>query len=84
MIERIDQILTKKIKIDQIHLVVSVGSLTFAEKMSNPAFMSVVFEGDRRELRSLYGKMNVNSLSQKASNTILCINGRMVYQCQKD
>lgn len=27
------------------------------EKMSNPAFMSVCFEGDRRELRSLYGKM---------------------------
>ena len=25
--------------------------------MSNPAFMSVVFEGDKRELRSLYGKM---------------------------
>ena len=25
--------------------------------MSNPAFMSVCFEGDRRELRSLYGKM---------------------------
>ena len=25
--------------------------------MSNPAFMSVCFEGERRELRSLYGKM---------------------------
>lgn len=25
--------------------------------MSNPAFMSVVFEGERRELKSLYGKM---------------------------
>ena len=25
--------------------------------MSNPAFMSVCFEGDRRELKSLYGKM---------------------------
>ena len=33
------------------------GSPTFAEKMSNPAFMSVVFEGDKREVRSLYGKM---------------------------
>lgn len=35
----------------------SAGSPTFAEKMSNPAFMSVVFEGERKELRSLYGKM---------------------------
>jgi hypothetical protein len=25
--------------------------------MSNPAFMSVCFEGEQRELRSLYGKM---------------------------
>ena len=25
--------------------------------MSNPAFMSVCFEGEKRELRSLYGKM---------------------------
>lgn len=25
--------------------------------MSNPAFMSVIFEGEKRELRSLYGKM---------------------------
>lgn len=25
--------------------------------MSNPAFMSVCFEGDKRELKSLYGKM---------------------------
>lgn len=50
MIVRIDQILTKKIKIDQKGLVVSVGSPNFAQKvMSNPAFMSVVFEGDRRE-----------------------------------
>lgn len=33
-------------------------SPTFAEKkMSNPAFMSVYFEGERRELKSLYGKM---------------------------
>ena len=32
-------------------------SPTFAEKMSNPAFMSVCFEGERRELKSLYGKM---------------------------
>lgn len=35
----------------------SMGSPTFVEKMSNPAFMSVCFEGKRRELRSLYGKM---------------------------
>lgn len=35
----------------------SARSPTFAEKMSNPAFMSVCFEGERRELRSLYGKM---------------------------
>ena len=53
----IDQNLTKKIKIDQIHLSVPTGSATFAEKMSNPAFMDVVLEGDKRELRSLYGKM---------------------------
>ena len=33
------------------------GSSTFAEKMSNPAFMSVCIVGDRREMRSLYGKM---------------------------
>jgi len=25
--------------------------------MSNPAFMSVIFEGQRKELKSLYGKM---------------------------
>lgn len=40
---------------------VSEGSAIFAPKnetsMSNPAFTSVVFEGDRRQLRSLYGKM---------------------------
>ena len=35
----------------------SAGSPTFVEKMSNPAFMSVCFEGEQRELRSLYGKM---------------------------
>ena len=32
-------------------------SPTFVPKMSNPAFMSVCFEGERRELKSLYGKM---------------------------
>ena len=35
----------------------TAGSPTFVEKMSNPAFMSVCFEGEQRELRSLYGKM---------------------------
>ena len=38
-------------------LVFTAGSPTFVEKMSNPAFMSVCFEGEQRELRSLYGKM---------------------------
>ena len=59
MIQQIDQNLTKKIKIDQILLDFSAGSPTFAPKriMSNPAFMSVCFEGNKRELKSLYGKM---------------------------
>ncbi len=35
--------------------------------MSNPVFMSVVFEGKRQELRSLYGKMNYT-----AEPTLLC------------
>lgn len=38
-------------------MVFSKRSLTFVEKMSNPAFMFVCFEGERRELRSLYGIM---------------------------
>ena len=38
-------------------MIVKEITSTFAEKMSNPAFMSVVFEGERRELKSLYGKM---------------------------
>ena len=55
----LDQNLTKKIKIDQTDLFVQNRSTTFAPKriMSNPAFMSVCFEGEQRELRSLYGKM---------------------------
>jgi hypothetical protein len=35
------------------------------KKMSNPAFMSVCFEGKRRELRSLYGKMKRLEVRQK-------------------
>ena len=31
--------------------------VTSQQKMSNPAFMSVCIEGDRRQIRSLYGKM---------------------------
>jgi len=38
-------------------LLILLRSPTFAKKMSNPAFMSVCFEGERRELKSLYGKM---------------------------
>lgn len=59
MICQFDQNLTKKIKKDQFVLIVPKRSPTFATKrnMSNPAFMSVCFEGERRELRSLYGKM---------------------------
>ena len=38
-------------------MLISKRSPTFASKMSNPAFMSVCFEGERRELKSLYGKM---------------------------
>lgn len=45
------------IKIDQNDLVRTTGSTTFAEKMSNPAFMSVCIIGDSRQMRSLYGKM---------------------------
>ena len=31
--------------------------VTSQQKMSNPAFMSVCIEGDRRQIRSLHGKM---------------------------
>ena len=31
--------------------------VTSQQKMSNPAFMSVCIEGDRQQIRSLYGKM---------------------------
>ena len=53
----------------------SAGSSTFAEKMSNPAFMSVCFEGERCELKSL---MEYFDTIEEASQQLVAYIGKSV------
>ena len=49
--------------------------------MSNPAFMSVCFEGERRELRSLYGKMK--RLQEREKHKTLLLSYTPKYKNEK-
>ena len=49
--------------------------------MSNPAFMSVCFEGEKRELRSLYGKMK--RLQEREKHKTLLLSYTPQYKNEK-
>ena len=49
--------------------------------MSNPAFMSVCFEGEKRELRSLYGKMK--RLQEREKHKALLLSYTPQYKKEK-